>query len=151
MTSSTITQLSDPQGFLPDPLTEILRSGACHLIQQAVEAELSVLMDAHCADQTEDGRARLVRHGHLPEREVVPGIGTVPVKVPRIRDRGSDAEKVRFTSRILPPYLRKTKSMEELLPWLYLKGISFTKRAWRSWDPTQCSGAILDDNFSAQS
>ena len=124
MTTNTITQLSDPQGFSPDPLTDILRSGARHLIQQAVEAELSVLMDAHSADQTEDGRARLVRHGHLPEREVITGIGAVPVKVPRMRDRGSEAEKVRFTSKILPPYLRKTKSIEELLPWLYLKGIS---------------------------
>ena len=137
MTAITITQLSAPQGFSPNPLTEILRSCARHLIQQAVEAELSVLMDAHCADQTEDGRARLVRHGHLPERAVIPGIGAVPVKVPRRWDRGSEAEKVRFTSRILPPYLRKTKSMEKLLPWLYLKGISFTKRAWRSWDPMQ--------------
>jgi len=65
-----------------------------------------------------------VRHGHLPEREVITGIGAVPVKVPRVRDRGDDAEKVRFKSTILPPYLRKAKSVEDLLPWLYLKGIS---------------------------
>ncbi len=62
--------------------------------------------------------------GHLPEREVLTGIGAVPVKVPRVRDQGDDAEKVRFTSTLLPPYLRKAKSNEELLPWLYLKGIS---------------------------
>ncbi len=124
MTTNTITQLSDPQGFSPDPLTDLLRSGAQRLIEQAVEAELSVLLEAYASDKTDDGRARLVRHGHLPEREIISGIGAVPVKVPRVRDRGGNAEKVRFTSTILPPYLRKAKSIEELLPWLYLKGIS---------------------------
>lgn len=124
MKSPTITPLPDPSGFSPDPLTDVLRSGARDLIQQAVEAELSALLAAHAGERTEDGRARIVRHGHLPEREVMTGIGPVPVKVPRIRDRGDGAEKIRFTSSILPPYLRKAKSVEELLPWLYLKGIS---------------------------
>ena len=124
MTKTSITTLPDPHGFSPDPLTDILRAGARDLIQQAVEAELSALLDAHSEDYIEDGRARLVRHGHLPEREVTTGIGTVSVKVPRVRDRGEGAEKIRFTSTILPPYLRKAKSIEELLPWLYLKGIS---------------------------
>ena len=73
----------------------------------------------YAPDKTNDGRAPLVRHGHLPERAVITGIGAVPVKVPRVRDRGEDAEKVAFTSTILPPYLRKAKSIEELLPWLY--------------------------------
>jgi putative transposase len=121
MSETTITQLPDPSivgrrmhsnlsigGYSPDPLTDVLRAGARHLIEQAVEAEL----------------ARLVRHGYLPAREVMTGIGPVPVKVPRVRDRGSADEKVRFKSSILPPYLRKAKSVEELLPWLYLKGIS---------------------------
>ena len=124
MTKTSITTLPDPHGFSPDPLTDILRAGARDLIQQAVEAELSVLLEAHSGDRTEDGRARLVRHGHLPERDVITGIGAVPVCVPRVRDRGNSAEKIRFTSTILPPYLRKAKSIEELLPWLYLKGIS---------------------------
>lgn len=124
MTKTTITQLPDPSGFSPDPLTDILRSGARRLIEQAVEAELTVLLAAHTDERTADGRARLVRHGHLPEREVMTGIGPVPVKVPRVRDRGDGDEKIRFTSGILPPYLRKAKSIEELLPWLYLKGIS---------------------------
>ena len=124
MTKTSITTLPDPHGFSPDPLTDILRAGARDLIQQAVEAELSALLEAHSEDYIEDGRARLVRHGHLPEREVTTGIGTVSVKVPRVRDRGEGAEKIRFTSTILPPYLRKAKSIEELLPWLYLKGIS---------------------------
>lgn len=124
MTKTTIATLPDPHGFSPDPLTDILRAGARDLIQQAVEAELAVLLEAHSGDRTEDGRARLVRHGHLPERDVITGIGALPVKVPRVRDRGNSVEKIRFTSTILPPYLRKAKSIEELLPWLYLKGIS---------------------------
>lgn len=124
MSKSTIAKLPDPQGISNDPLTEILREGARGLIQQAVEAELSNLLQHHSADKTPDGHARLVRHGHLPEREILTGVGTVPVKVPRVRDRGESAEKIRFTSPLLPPYLRKAKSVEELLPWLYLKGIS---------------------------
>lgn len=124
MTETTIADLPDPSGFSPDPLSDVLRAGARHLIEQAVEAELIALLSAHADDKTEDGRVRLVRHGHLPEREVMTGIGPVPVKVPRVRDRSHSEEKIRFTSSILPPYLRKAKSIEELLPWLYLKGIS---------------------------
>jgi len=124
MTKTTITPLPDPSGFSPDPLTDILRSGARRLIEQAVEMELAALLATHADDKTEDGRARIVRHGYLPEREVMTGIGPVSVKVPRVRDRGEAVEKIRFTSSILPPYLRKAKSVEELLPWLYLKGIS---------------------------
>ena len=74
---------------------------------------------AHLLD--EEGRQRLVRHGFLPEREVMTGIGTVPVQVPRVRDRGAneDGSKIKFRSALVPPYLRKAKSVEELLPWLY--------------------------------
>ena len=103
MLESTITPLPDPSGFSVDPLTDILRTGARRLIIQAVEAELAALLAAHADDKTEDGRSRVVRHGYLPEREVMTGIGPVPVKVPRVRDRGAGAEKVRFTSSILPP------------------------------------------------
>ncbi|SLN19345.1 Transposase, Mutator family [Pseudoruegeria aquimaris] len=124
MSETTITQLPDPSGFSPDPLTEVLRSGARRLIEEAIEAELNTLLAAYADEKAEDGRARLVRHGHLPEREVMTGIGPVPVKVPRERDRGETGEKIRFASSILPPYLRKARSVEELLPWLYLKGIS---------------------------
>lgn len=77
-----------------------------------MEAELAAPLAAHADDRTEDGRSRVVRHGYLPEREVMTGIGTVPVKVARVRDRAAGAEKVRFTSSILPPYLRKAKSVE---------------------------------------
>tara|TARA_R100001377_G_C3193285_1_gene111494 strand:+ start:528 stop:779 length:252 start_codon:yes stop_codon:yes gene_type:complete len=82
MTINTITQLPDPQGFSTDPLTQLLRSGAQRLIEQAIEAVLSVLLEAYASDKTDDGRARLMRHGHLPERKVLTGIWAVPVKVP---------------------------------------------------------------------
>ena len=112
MSKTTIATLPDPSGFSLDPLTGVIREGARKLIEQAIEAEL------------EDGRARLVRHGHLPEREVLTGVGPVPVKVPRVRDRSTGTDKITFTPSILPRYLRKARSIEELLPWLYLKGVS---------------------------
>ena len=122
MTKDTVVAFRTPDGFSPDPLTDLLRHGARELIAQAVEAELNGFLAAH-ADQTDGaGRRRLVRHGHLPEREVQTGIGAVPVKVPRVRDRAPEGGRLRFTSTILPPYLRRAKSIEELLPWLYLKG-----------------------------
>ena len=124
MRKDTITALPDPNGFSADPLMDLIRSGARQLIEQALEAELSTLLAQFCSETTREGHARVVRHGHLPEREVMTGVGPVAVKVPRVRDRGEQVEKVRFTSSILPPYLRKAKSVEELLPWLYLKGIS---------------------------
>ena len=121
---NTVVAFRTPEGFSPDPLTDLLRQGARELTAQAVEAELNVFLAAH-ADQTDaSGRRRRVRHGHLPEREVQTGIGAVPVKVPRVRDRAPDGDRLRFTSTILPPYLRRAKSIEDLLPWLYLKGIS---------------------------
>ena len=124
MTKDTVVAFRAPDGFPADPLTDLLRRGARDLIAQAVEAELNAFLTAH-ADQTDaSGHGRLVRHGHLPEREVQTGIGTVPVKVPRVRDRAPDGGRLKFTSTILPPYLRRAKSIEELLPWLYLKGIS---------------------------
>jgi transposase-like protein len=124
MTRDTITALPDPNGFSADPLTALIRSGARQLIEQALEAELCALLAQFTDETTPEGRARLVRHGHLLKREIMTGVGPIAVKVPRVRDRGLQAEKVRLTSSILLPYLRKAKSVGELLPWLYLKGIS---------------------------
>ncbi len=124
MSETTITKLPDPSGFSPDPLSDVIRGGARKLIEQAVEAELAALMAAFSEEKLEDGRARLVRHGHLPEREILTGLGPVPVKVPRVRDRGASEDKITFTPSVLPRYLRKAKSVEELIPWLYLKGVS---------------------------
>lgn len=124
MSLTTITQLLDPSGFSPDPFTDIIRDGARKLIEQAIRAELTALMAAFSEEKLENGRSRLVRHGHLPEREVMTGIGPVPVKVPRVRDRKPGEDKISFTPSIRPRYLRKATSVAELLPWLYLKGIS---------------------------
>ena len=124
MTDSNVFRLSQP-GTFSDPLTEVLRNGARALLSQAVEAEVAALLNRHADQLTEDGRQRLVRHGHLPEREIVTGIGPVAVCCPRVRDRvGDGSERIRFSSAILPPYARRSKSLEVLIPILYLKGVS---------------------------
>ena len=126
MSDDTIIEFAKPNGFSPDPLTDVLREGARELLATAVAAEVSEFLATHAHLLDDEGRQRLVRHGFLPEREVMTGIGKVAVKVPRVRDRGADktGANIRFSSSLIPPYLRKSKSVEELLPWLYLKGIS---------------------------
>ena len=104
-----------------DALTEVLRSGARELLQQAVEAEMAEFIARHRELKDERERQRVVRNGYQPERTIQTGIGDVPVKAPRVRDRKGE---IKFSSSILPRYLRRTKSLEELLPWLYLKGLS---------------------------
>ena len=89
MTNSTVTPLVQPGAF-SDLLTEVLRSGARRLLAHAVEAEVSGFIDAHAGDRLDDGRARIVRHGHLPERDIQTGIGAVRIQQPRVRDRGED-------------------------------------------------------------
>ena len=124
MTESNVFKLSQP-GTFSDPLTEVLRSGARSLLAHAIEAEVAAFLGNHADKLTEDGRQRLVRHGHLPEREIVTGIGPIVVRAPRVRDRaGRDGERIRFSSAILPPYARRSKSLEVLIPILYLKGVS---------------------------
>jgi len=108
-----------------DGLTEVLRDGARKLLAQAVEAEVAEFLGRHANLVTDDGRQRLVRHGHLPEREIMTGIGGVNVCAPRVRDRVGLADaRIRFTSAIVPLYARRSKSLEVLIPALYLKGIS---------------------------
>ena len=126
MAKSTVVPFELPSEFSPDPLTEVIQAGAKELLRTAIQAEVSTFMTEHAHLLDEEGRQRLVRHGFLPEREVMTGIGTVSVQVPRVRDRGANADgsRIRFRSSLVPPYLRKAKSVEELLPWLYLKGIS---------------------------
>ena len=124
MTDTNVFQLSQPGSFA-DPLTEVLRNGARALLAQAVEAEVAALLSDHAGKLTDDGHQRLVRHGHLPKREIMTGIGPVAVRCPRVRDRvGEGPERIRFSSAILPPYARRSKSLEVLIPILYLKGIS---------------------------
>ena len=86
MTKDTVVAFRTPDGFSPDPLTDLLRQGARDLIAQAVEAELATFLDAHATETDAISHRRLVRHGHLPERDVQTGIGAVPVKVPRVRE-----------------------------------------------------------------
>ena len=110
------------QGQVIDPLTELLRDGAKRLIHRAVDEELQELLSGYSGLKTEDGRAAVVRNGYHPEREIQTGVGPVTVQIPKIRSK--TGEPVTFRSALVPPYVRKTKSLEAALPWLYLKGIS---------------------------
>jgi putative transposase len=121
---SNVIKLAQP-GVFTDSLTEILRSGARALLTQAVEAEVAEFLAKHADLKTETGHQRVVRHGHLPEREIVTGIGPVAVRQPRVRDRASgDGERIRYSPAIVPRYARRSRSLEVLIPILYLKGIS---------------------------
>ena len=122
MRENTIVTFRNPSDFQEDPLTEVLRTGARKLLSQAVEAEVALFVDAHAELVDGAGHRRVVRNGYLPERAIQTGIGEVRVRQPRVRDRGDGA--IAFTPAILPRYLRRTRSLEDLLPWLYLKGIS---------------------------
>ena len=121
-------QVTAPRPTLPVPaqdvLTSILRQGAQRLLSQAIQAEVGDWIEQHEHVTDERGRRQVVRNGYLPARTIVTGLGEVAVEQPRVHDRRSPQQRERFASKILPPYLRKTKSIEELLPWLYLKGIS---------------------------
>lgn len=121
MAKSTPAALSQQGNNVVDPLTDLLRDGARMLLAQAVEAELQVFM-AQYSNCLEDGRRAVVRNGYLPGRTIQTGIGDVEVKVPKVRDRSGQGLK--FNSSLLPPYLKRARSVEELLPWLYLRGIS---------------------------
>lgn len=105
-----------------DPLTELLRQGARQLIQQAVEAELATFLTGFEQRKLSDGRTAVVRNGYQPERQIQTGIGAVSVQIPKVRAK--DGSPVTFRSALVPPYVRKARSLEAALPWLYLKGIS---------------------------
>jgi putative transposase len=126
MDEDNVVSLRRPDDRGEDSLTEVLRHGARTLLAQAIEAEVQTFLASHAELVDDAGRRRLVRNGFLPEREIQTGIGPILVRQPRVRDRGPAAAdaRIRFTSAILPRYLRRTRSLEELLPWLYLKGIS---------------------------
>ncbi len=126
MSNDNVIHLIQP-GTFDDQLTEALRNGARALLAKAVEAEVADFLGKHADLKTQDGHQRVVRHAHLPEREVMTGIGPVAVRQPRVRDReaaAADPGRIRFAPSILPPDMRRSKSIETLLPILYLKGIS---------------------------
>lgn len=124
MEEAIIREFPKLQNYPIDPITEILREGAKKLLAQALQAEV----DAHLAQfsfpSDSTGKQLVRRNGYLPERKIQTGVGEVLVKQPRVRDDRDEAVRVKFSSKILPAYLRKTKSLEELIPWLYLKGVS---------------------------
>ena len=108
------------------PLDEVLRQGARQMLVKAAEAEVTAYIETHQHEVDQDGRRLVGRNGHARERTIVSGVGQLKIQAPRVDDRRVDEQgrRFRFTSQILPPYLRRTKSVEELIPWLYLKGIS---------------------------
>ena len=126
MPQDNVIDLKKPESFIDDPITDILRQGTRRLLTAALEAEIETFLRQYKGIADDKGYQRVVRNGYLPEREIQTGIGQVPVRAPRIRDQQPDPQngRIRFTSAIVPPYLRRTKSIETLLPWLYLKGVS---------------------------
>jgi transposase-like protein len=121
-----------------DVLNEILRQGARRMLATAIEQGLGEYIAAHADQRDNQGLRLVVRNGHLPQRSIQAGLGPIEVCQPRVHDRRTDAEgnRIRFTSKILLPYLRRTQAIEELIPWLYLRGIStgdyaFPAEHWR--------------------
>jgi len=124
MNDATTNATALPLAPEKDVLTEVLRQGATQLLAQAIQAEVAAYLDAHSDVRDSAGRQQVVRNGYLPQRTILTGLGPVEVKQPRVQERRPPEQREKFSSAILPPYLRKTKSIEELIPWLYLKGVS---------------------------
>ena len=124
MKKDTVVKLKKPEVVAEDPLIEVFRKGARDMLKRALEAEVEEFVAQFEKIRDESGKRMVTRNGYLPERNIQTGIGAIPVKAPRVADRRKSGEKIKFSSSILPTYLRRTKSIEELLPWLYLKGIS---------------------------
>ncbi len=107
------------------PLDELVRTGAQRMLQTAIEAEVQEFIAVHGDRRDAGGNRLVVRNGYQPARELLTGAGRLEVQQPRVRDNSSEKEqRVTFSSSILPPYLRRSKAIDELIPWLYLKGIS---------------------------
>ena len=113
---------SETTGSFSDALSDLIRRGARQIIAQAVEAELQDFLAEYRDRRDEQGRQVVVRNGYLPKRTITTGVGEVEIQVPKVRDRSGSG--IKFTSALLPPYLKRARSVEELLPWLYLKGVS---------------------------
>ena len=126
MSSSEFTLRLATEPVVCATLEQIAREGARRALQKAIEDEVAEYLNAHSQCLDDGGRRMVVRNGHKPTRTILSGLGPIEVKQPRVNDRRVDENGVRFrfTSKILPPYLRKTQSIEDLIPWLYLKGIS---------------------------
>ena len=125
-----------------DSLTETLQAGAKELLTKAVQAEMHEFLSLYQDVIDEQGRQCVVRNGYLPARQIMTGLGEVDIRVPKTRDRGGEGRH--FRSGLLPPYIKRTKSVENVLPWLYLKGI-FTG------DFSEALAALLGDDASGLS
>ena len=121
MRKNTVVEFRKPAQE-PDLLSTMLREGAQRLVAQAVQAEFDEFLARFCGERAEDGRAAIVRNGFQPEREVLTGLGPVAVRIPKARSRTE--EPAVFRSRLVPPYVRRAKSVDAVLPWLYLHGVS---------------------------
>lgn len=128
----------------PSPnLVEILREGARRMLVMAVEAEVEEFVRNHQHLKDDEGHQAIVRNGYLPRHNILTSLGLIPVCAPWVWDKRKDpSDPICFTSSILPKYLRKTKNMEELIPWLYLKGISTN-------DFSKALGALLGQDAPA--
>ncbi len=124
MSNSMTETVQFPIPLCSDALTEILRDGAQRLLTQAVQIEIQQWIDARTDQVDAQGHRQVVRNGYLPERLVLTGMGAVAVKQPRIEDRRPEGQRETFERKILPPYLRRTQSVDEAIPWMYLYGIS---------------------------
>ena len=126
MTESTPVHQLHPATITEDALTLLIREGARAVLAEAITAEVDEHIERFRSVVDEKGNRRVVRNGHLPEREIQTGVGMLSIKQGRVRVKGagSGEEELKFTSKLIPPYLRKTKSIEELIPWLYLRGVS---------------------------
>ncbi len=118
MTDNNVLKLNTPD----HPLQEVLREGARKMLATAIEAEVAAFLKQHGSLKTDEGKSAVVRNGYLPERAIQTGLGDIEVKVPKVRDRSGSG--IKFNSSLIPPYLKRTRNIEEFLPWLYLRGIS---------------------------
>lgn len=122
---SQVTQIEGLwQGASADVLSDVLKRGAQRLLAEALEAEVDEHLQRLAQARDKHGRRAVVRNGYLPERDIQTGLGAIRVRQPRVQDRRPEGQREPFSSKLLPPYLRRTKNVEELIPWLYLKGVS---------------------------
>ena len=120
MTDSNVFKLNKPEQN--DPLQEILREGARKMLAAAIESEVASFIERYGSIKMDEGQKAVVRNGYLPKRTIQTGLGDIEIKVPKVRDRSGIG--IKFNSSLIPPYLKRTKNIEEFLPWLYLRGVS---------------------------
>jgi transposase-like protein len=120
MTDSNVFNLNKPEQN--DSLQEVLREGARKMLAAAIESEVASFIKRYGSIKTDEGQKAAVRNGYLPERTIQTGLGDIEIKAPKVRDRSGSG--IKFNSSLIPTYLKRTKNIEEFLPWLYLRGVS---------------------------